>query len=696
MDVHKLRVIRDVLTKNKRQFRIPVYQRNYDWKYENCEKLFKDIIEASRENKIHFIGTIVYLNYCNSSALDDCLIIDGQQRITTLILLIKALRDTAIKYGNARVKNDAEECLFNTNCDEVNRLKLKPIKKDNTQLKLLLADRIEEVNTKSNIYKNYDSFIKLINLELEKGNQLADIWEGLLNLELVEITLEKDKDNPQLIFESINSTGVDLTPSDLIRNYLLMDLRDSEEQENLYEKYWLYIEENLSSMDSNKTNLEKYFYDFLIMKNKNYIKETEVYEVFKKYTKENAYSKEQILMELKKFSKYYKLLIGGENPQYSQDIIKACEMFRILNHNTAYPFLMIVLDDFENNIITEEELKQILEFFGIYALRRLICGIPSSNLRKLYSSLYYKIFKKEENKSKYYKSIEAYMCTLKTEDVFPNDVLFKEHLKTENLYKKPSVLKYLLEKVENFNNSESLNFEELTIEHIMPQTLNKSWRDMLGSNYVEAYEKYLHTLGNLSVTGYNSKYSNESFERKKELLKECRTNVIRLNESILNSSKWGVAEIEERAEKISNIILTIYSYPENIDNSIEFDIFVERKLGENTEATKNLKMFGYRFLNDIYESLYYITVLIDIAKSLYEIDSNILRRIANSNYKYQNGTRIIFSNDSDNINNPAEIAEDVYMETNFSRENVESLIAYLLKEYSINEDMFKFIYYKDR
>lgn len=142
--------------------------------------------------------------------------------------------------------------------------------------------------------------------------------------------------------------------------------------------------------------------------------------------------------------------------------------------------------------------------------------------------------------------------------------------------------------------------------------------------------------------------------------------------------------------------MKIYSYPENIDKTIEFDIFVERKLGENTGNIKNLKMFGFRFLNDTYENLYYITILIDVAKILYEIDSNILRRIASSNYKYQNGTRIIFSNNSDNINNPAEIAEDVYMETNFNRESIEGLIQYLLKEYSINEDMFKFIYYKEK
>lgn len=696
MDVHKLRVIRDVMTKNKRQFRIPVYQRNYDWKFENCEKLFKDIIECSKENKVHFIGTIVYLNYCNSSALDDCLIIDGQQRITTLVLLIKALRDIAKKQENDTVKNDAEECLFNTNCDEVNRLKLKPIKKDNIQLKFLLDDRINEVNKKSNIYKNYETFLKLINSELEKGMNLSDIWNGLLNLELVEITLEKDKDNAQLIFESINSTGVDLTPSDLIRNYLLMDLKDSEEQENLYEKYWLYIEENLNSIDSNKTNLEKYFYDFLIMKNKSYIKETEIYEVFKKYCKENSYTKEDVLIELKKFSKYYKLLIGAENPEYSQEIVKACEMFRILNHNTAYPFFMLVLNDYENRIINEEELKRILNFFGIYALRRLICGIPSSNLRRFYSNLYYKIFKKEENKNKYYKAIEAYICTLKTEDVFPSDTLFKEHLKTENLYKKPSILKYLLEKVENYNSNETLNFDDLTIEHIMPQTLSKSWRDMLGKNYNIIHEKYLHTIGNLSVTGYNSKYSNESFEKKKELMREYKTNVIRLNESILNSEKWGKDEIEERANQIISIIMKIYSYPENIDKTIEFDIFVERKLGENIDNIKNLKMFGFKFLNDTYENLYYITILIDVAKILYEIDSNILKRIASSNYKYQNGTRIIFSNNSDNINNPAEIAEDVYMETNFNRESIEGLIQYLLKEYSINEDMFKFIYYKEK
>lgn len=696
MDVHKLRVIRDVMTKNKRQFRVPVYQRNYDWRFENCEKLFKDIIECSQENKIHFIGTIVYLNYCNSSALDECLIIDGQQRITTLVLLIKALRDIAIEQRNDRVKNDAEECLFNTNCDEINRLKLKPIKKDNTQLELLLDDRIESINQKSNIYKNYSTCVNLIHAALENRKQLSDIWDGLLNLELVEITLEKDKDDAQLIFESINSTGVDLTSSDLIRNYLLMELKDSKEQEYLYEKYWLCIEENLNSIDSNKTNLEKYFYDFLIMKNKNYIKETDVYEIFKKYCKENSYTKEEVLIELKNFSKYYKLLIDGENTEYSGDIIKAAEMFRILNHNTAYPFLMVVLDDYENKVINEEDLKKILNLFGNYALRRLICGVPSSNLRRFYATLYYKIFKKEENKKKYYKAIEAYICSLKTEDVFPHDNLFEERLKTENLYKKLSVLKYLLENVENFDSKELINFDNLTIEHIMPQTLSKGWRDMLGNNYREIHEKYLHTIGNLSVTGYNTKYSNESFEKKKELMRECKTKLAVLNEIVLNSDKWEAKEIEKRAKQISNIIMKIYSYPQNVDKTIEFDNFIERGLRESIEETKKLKMFGYRFLNDTYENSHYITILIDIAKTLYEMDSNILRRIANSNYRHQGGSRILFSENSDNINNPVQIAEDVYMETNFNRESIEGLIRYLLKEYSINEDMFKFIYYKEK
>ena len=530
MQAYKKRFIQDIIEKNRRQFRIPVYQRNYDWKVSNCEKLFEDIVQCYEKSKSHFIGSIVYMQYNYNSSLDDCLVIDGQQRITSTMLLLKALYDVADEMNDMKIKTRIEDYLFNRNCEESFRLKLKPIKNDDMQFNLLMNSDFERMSIESNIFINYSYFLKKINKKISEGMQLINFIEGMEKIEIVEIILNSGDDDPQLIFESINSTGVDLTQSDLIRNYLLMNTESSKEQERLYIDYWLVMEEKLGN-----SNLEKYFYDFLIMKTKNYIKSDNIYNTFKIYFEDNNFTKEEILSELRKFSKYYQLLLGNKTNNYSYETKNICHTYHILNHNTIFSFLLNVCRDFDEEIITEIEFNKVLKLFSNYALRRLITGVPSSSLRRFYSTLYFRIFKNNSNKNRYYDAIESYLCQIKTNDVFPTDINFKNHLLTENVYKKGALTKYLLEIIENSNNKEKVDFRDLSIEHIMPQTLNDSWKKMLGEDYEIVHEELLHTLGNLSITGYNSKYSNSAFKYKKEMMNEVSTRILNLNNEIFNN-----------------------------------------------------------------------------------------------------------------------------------------------------------------
>ena len=242
MQPYKVWLFSDLIEKNKRVFKIPVYPRNYDWSNIQCEKLFQDIMKANECDHKHFTGTIVYINGIDGSALNEVLIIDGQQRLTTVYILLKALYDAA-KGVSVRIENEIEEVMFNRNCGEKYKLKLKPIKTDNEQLRLLIQNKIDEMDRNSNIYKNYICFKNLIDKTLKSGLEVNDILNGIKKLEMVEIVLDKSQgDEPQKIFESINSTGLELSLADKIRNYLLMD---DANQDELYENYWSVIEKNV-------------------------------------------------------------------------------------------------------------------------------------------------------------------------------------------------------------------------------------------------------------------------------------------------------------------------------------------------------------------------------------------------------------------------------------------------------------------
>ena len=325
MKANRMWLFSDVLEKNKRVFKVPVYQRNYDWTNIQCEKLFQDIMKAGENNRQHFTGTVVYIDDVNGgSGLNEVLIIDGQQRITTMYILLKALYD-ASKGVSARIEDEVQEVMFNRHCDEKYKVKLKPVKTDNEQLILLIKDKVDKMDRNSNVYKNYVVFKKLIEMTVANGYELNDILDGIKKLEIVEIILDKlQGDEPQKIFESINSTGLELSLADLIRNYLLMD---DENQDELYEEYWLEIEKNVGYR-----NLGDFVINFLNSQITGSGNSKNAYRLFKEHCQNNGLSHKDVLTALRGTSKYYGAFIG-EIECYSARVTKYLNAFNMILPN---------------------------------------------------------------------------------------------------------------------------------------------------------------------------------------------------------------------------------------------------------------------------------------------------------------------------------------------------------------------------
>jgi uncharacterized protein with ParB-like and HNH nuclease domain len=588
MDANKLWMLRDFIGANKVLFKIPVYQRNYDWSETNCNRLLDDIQTIIDTSEKHFLGTIVFMASNNGGfALQEYIIIDGQQRLTTLMIMLKALSDVADKVGDSCSQEIKEQYLFNKWCDEKYKVKLKPIKSDSNQFLLMLNGKIEEMDEDSHIYLNYDNCRKRFEKWYSKGIQPTQILEAMTKLEIVEIVLTQGQDDPQVIFESINSTGLELTNSDLIRNFLLMDAKD---QERLYEDYWLYIEKALKK-GLDYSNLDLFFTQYLAYKTNSPVSSRCLYGKFVKLFKTSNYTQESILKELKYFADIFKTFIYG-NDAYSVTVNQIMKKIRMLKQTTCYPFLLHVFDDYNRSIIDNSTLEKILQFLLSYLLRRMVCGVPSNSLRGLFIYLYNRVFKVKTNKKKYYESINKFLFTVSSKDIVPSKSAFGHALQTANIYRNSALCKFLLLDIENGDSKETLKSDNLTVEHIMPQTLNADWKQISAIDH----ERYLHTLGNLSVTGYNSELSNKDFLEKKNIIRENSKAVI-LNSDVLDKKAWGPDEIKARSTRLAKIILEHYPIEEVKDDSIAFEYMIPISLNDYSHITGK-KLVSFNFCGD--------------------------------------------------------------------------------------------------
>lgn len=687
MKIESGRMLNDYIEPNKKQYCIPVFQRDYAWTEEQCTKLFEDIVMAYKKDRPHFCGSFVYAPLGSKKHIDSYIIIDGQQRFTTLYILIKALADSA---DDDRDKEALQRYLYNEDkfnrygLDEKSKLKLKPVKTDNDQLLLLMSGKIEQMDKSRRgiIYHNYMLFMQLIKsfLEESSANSVLMINDGIEKLICADIRLDTD-DNAQEIFERINSTGIKLGLADLIRNYILMTDTD---QERLYEEYWLTVQNLLPDK-----LLDNFFIDYLNMKSDGFVKESEAYKSFKQVYVEGKYDNEKMLQEILHYAKQYYVFCYGSS-DFGAEVNKALAGLRKLKQTTVYLFLFRVFDDYENGIINKNELARVLKMLLSYSIRRLVCEIGSNTLRGLYKTLYGRVFEQKENKNTYYDSLVSFFLQQTSKNTIPSDNEFVTALQEKNLYSKNALCKYLLCAIEN-QGKETLDTENLSIEHIMPQNknLSMSWQKMLGENWQSVHEKYLHTLGNLTLTGYNSELGDKPFEKKKEKLEETITHIAVLYSDVKDKSEWNSVNMEKRAKRLAEIILKLFPI-EQPKTKIEFtDPYYKLYTLANPDDATYKTVNYFEFLGERVNVSSFAEMVRSIAQILYDMDNSIIDDMAKKYEPLPEWTTPAFSYEEDGVRNPFKLRNcNIYISTGYSASACIFFIRGLMKKYEfdISED----------
>ena len=543
-----------ILNGNK-QFLIPVYQRFYSWDKEHCERLWKDIVEMQKKNKNgHFVGSIVNIaEKAMATGVQKFMIIDGQQRMTTLTLLLIALRDYSIEHPEDKSINTRriDSMLLKNEYEEGDeKYKLLLTETDRETL-INIVDRIPiERETSSKIKKNYQFFMQKIDkMEITP----AEIYESIGKLQIVNITLDRELDDAQAIFESLNSTGKELSEADLIRNYVLMKL-NPKEQEKIYRTFWRPME-LLFEYYPQENVMDRFFRDYLTAKLGKIPNINKVYEEFKRYNIEYLTEVEELCNDLIVYARYYSDIIFWKS---KDEQVK--ELYKDINNlkmEVSYPFLLKVHNDYKNELISYEEFVEILKLCISYVFRRSVCEIPTNSLNKTFATA-----KNEIDSKNYLASVKNFFITRDSYKRFPDNDEFEVAFRNRDFYRMKT-RNYVLEKLENYNNKVGVIVENHTVEHIMPQNknLNKEWQSALGNNWREVQKKYLHTIGNLTLTSYNSEMSDKSFMEKMTMEGGFKESALRLNRYVINQTEWNAEKIEERAKQLSDLAIKIWEYP---------------------------------------------------------------------------------------------------------------------------------------
>lgn len=481
------------------------------------------------------------------------MVIDGQQRLTTISLIIEAL---ARHVGNAEplegfsARKLRNYYLLNAEEDGEKRYKLLLTETDKESLLAIVQRKQLPDNSSLRIKENLAFFEEQI--KRLKGN-LKPLCKGLLRLMVVDISLEKGKDDPQLIFESMNSTGLDLSQADLIRNFILMDL-EINEQTRLYKEYWRPMEKSFGQKDYD-SHFNGFMRHYLTVKTDEIPKIPKVYEEFKKYArKPDIGGIEDLVNDIRKFSQYYcAIAFVGEEPNPA--LSAAFADLRELKVEVAYPLLLQLYDDYKSKLLTAEELEEIIRLVESYVFRRAVCAIPTNSLNKTFAG-----FNKTLVKDSYLESVKAKFLNLPSYRRFPGDGEFLRELQKRDIYNFRS-RKYWLRRLENYERKEPITVNEYTVEHIMPQSLSDEWKRELGDNWEEIHENLLHTIGNLTLTGYNSEYSNHPFADKQNTEGGFKQSPLRLNIGLGNLENWDENAIRARAKKLASSAINVWSYP---------------------------------------------------------------------------------------------------------------------------------------
>lgn len=551
--------------KKSPQFVIPIYQRTYSWTEKECRQLWDDIVRTGSNDSVsaHFVGSIVYIEkgLYQVTSQSPMLVIDGQQRLTTLTLILAALAQAVDKldetkrepvdgFSPRKIRN---YYLLNPEEEGDRHHKLILSQTDKASLIAIVGDSEQPKEYSLRVTENFalfESWIAACN-----GN-LVPVCKGLAKLVVVDIALSRDQDNPQLIFESMNSTGRELSQADLIRNFILMGL-EPKLQTRLYEQFWRPMEVDFGQ-DAYSTHFDGFMRHYLTVKTGEIPNVGEVYEAFKGYARSPLVAQkgvEALVADIRAFSRYFcAMALGAES---DADLKLAFHDLRELKVDVAYPFLLELYHDYATGMLPSADFAIAVQLVEAYVFRRAICAIPTNSLNKTFAT-----FTKALKKDRYLESIQAHMLGLPSYRRFPTDDEFRRDLQTRDLYNFPR-RSYWLRKLENHGRKERVPVDEYTIEHILPQNENLSaaWKAALGTEWEQIQNTWLHTLGNLTLTGYNSEYSDRAFTEKRDMNGGFKASPLKLNQGLGQLDQWNEDTIKTRADWLAGMALDVWMAP---------------------------------------------------------------------------------------------------------------------------------------
>ncbi|MXZ55273.1 MAG: DUF262 domain-containing protein [Gammaproteobacteria bacterium] len=553
--------------RNSPQFVIPIYQRTYSWSERECRQLWDDILRTGSDDDIpaHFLGSIVYIEGgdFHVTTLSSLLVIDGQQRLTTVMLILEALArrlgdDEPVRGFSAKKLRNYH--LLNSLEDGEDRYKLLLTQTDKTSLLNLMQQKPLPEEPSVRIEQNFTFFKEQIR---KLGNDLGSLCNGLDKLIVVDISLNRSQDNPQLIFESMNSTGRELSQADLIRNYVLMGLEPTH-QTKLYEDHWRPIE-----IAFGQEAYGEYFDDFMrhyltLKSNGEIPKIRAVYEAFKAHSNKPEIITDGIdnlVADIHVFAKYYCAMAFGK--EENKDLAQAFSDLRELKVEVAFPLLLELYHDYDIGILSKEEFVEVLRLVEAYVFRRAVCAIPTNSLNRTFAT-----FGQAIEKDRYVETVSIHFLNLRSYRRFPRDEEFKNELSNRDLYNFQR-RSYWLRRLENHGRKERVYLDEYTIEHIVPQNENLSgeWQEALGPDWQRVQETWVHTLGNITLTGYNPEYGDRSFVYKRDTEGGFKESPLKLNAGLGELEEWNEGQIGNRAKKLADMAVGVWSVPD-VDNDI--------------------------------------------------------------------------------------------------------------------------------
>jgi len=651
--------------KKSPQFVIPIYQRTYSWTERECRQLWDDILRTGSNDAIaaHFVGSIVYIEkgLYQVTSQSPLLVIDGQQRLTTVMLILEVLArhvGSSEPVDGFSARKLRSYYLLNPLEDDERHFKLLLTQTDKQSLLALVQQKPQPAEPSRRIADNFAFFEEQTKA---LGKNLTPLCKGLAKLVIVDISLSRDQDNPQLIFESMNSTGRELSQADLIRNFILMGLEPAQ-QTQLYEDHWRPMEVDFGQ-EAYGTQFDSFMRHYLTLKTGDIPNVRAVYEAFKSHARSSevvAAGIGALVEDIHRYAGYYCAM--ALDKESNKELAEAFRDLREMKVDVAYPFLLELYHDYAQKVLPREALLQAVRLVESYVFRRAVCAIPTNSLNKTFAT-----FRRALKKDRYLESIQAHFLTLPSYRRFPGDEEFKRELSMRDLYNFPR-RSYWLRRLENIGRKERVSVGEYTIEHILPQNDNLSvaWRQSLGPEWRRVQETWLHTLGNLTLTGYNAEYSDRPFQEKRDMPGGFRESPLRLNQGLGTLDTWNETTIQTRAKRLAEQAVKVWAAP-SLSNTV-LDAYrptAERLSGYSITDHPHLADGGS--MHVLFEEL---------RKEILAIDPCVIEEIlklyiaykAETNFvdivPQKNRLRLSLNMHFHELNDPREIAKDV---TNLGR-----------------------------